>query len=124
MALRERPVGLSGHIMSISGRLTGMGMHGTRPLVEQLESLLLGGFMSPLKLDVELLAGRPAPWRVSGEDEALEDEDSCLCGCLTCRSLGEASLMVTDLTTFDMIFRDLLSKSLSKDKLAINRLNS
>ena len=61
MALRERPVGLSGHIMSISGRLTGMGMHGTRPLLEQLESLLLGGFMSPLKLDVELLAERPAP---------------------------------------------------------------
>lgn len=61
MALSEIPVGLRGHIMSISGRLTGMGMDGTRPLAEQIDSLLLGGLVSPLKLDVEVFVGRLDP---------------------------------------------------------------
>ena len=55
------PVGLGGHIMSISGRLTGIGMDGTRPFAEQAESLRPGGVLEaqPFRLaEDELLRGK------------------------------------------------------------------
>ena len=52
------PVGLRGHIMSISGRFTGIGIHGTRPFAEQAELLRPGGALwaePPFKLAEEEL---------------------------------------------------------------------
>jgi hypothetical protein len=83
VALREiPPVGLRGHIMSISEWLTGIGMDGTRPFAEQAESLRPGGVVfraEPLRL--EELGGRRAEdeevgleWGVSREDAEEEEE--------------------------------------------------
>ena len=85
VALREiPPVGLSGHIMSISEWLTGIGMDGTRPFAEQAESLRPGGVVfweEPLRLEEEELAGRRAEdegvgleWEVSREHPEEEEE--------------------------------------------------
>ena len=82
VAFKEIPVGLRGLIMSISGRFTGIGMDGTRPLAEHAESLRLG-FGAPFRLEVEsFAAARLFPelaWEadMSGE-EAEEEEELCL----------------------------------------------
>ena len=111
MAFREiPPVGLRGHIMSISGWLTGMGMDGTRPLAEQAESLCPGGTLwaEPLRLEEESLPGRrEAEFECerSGEVEEEEEEETWLWVRESLRGEAAAevlSLMVTDLDGFDM----------------------
>lgn len=102
MALREMALGLRGHIMSISGRFTGIGIEGTRPLAEQAESLLLVRFWLFCP-EVALLDARVDPelFREGGWLEEVEDEESCLSGALF-PALGGTSLMVTVLAVFDM----------------------
>ena len=108
MAFMEMPpVGLRGHIMSISGRFTGIGMEGTRPFAEQAESLRPGDFRDgPFKLAEDSPLGVRAevavvPCGTSGEDdetaEAEEEDELCLCGCL-----AGSSLMVTVLPDLDL----------------------
>ena len=69
--------------MSISGRFTGIGIEGTRPLAEHAESLLLVRFKlfcpEVASLDTRV---DPEVFRDGGRLEEVEEEESCLSGAL------------------------------------------
>ena len=96
------PVGLRGHIMSNSGRLTGIGMHGTLLLTEHPESLRPGFFwVVPFRLDADPFESRCISGAGEEEEavETVEDEETCLC---VGGSFCDSSLIVTDLADLDM----------------------